>query len=158
MNTSSANAKPKQKRVKNFVAFVHVKFKNNPNYKAMKIENEKDLKSVEKYLLNNVRAWKWASLKDISTKGVYHYYHPNTGVQRLSLEAYKEQFTAYSLYIIHTSSYKRRTGKMKGDSQRIYDLDQIHQYWNKDVLRIDIYVEGKKINSYENGRLLNTKI
>ena len=102
MNISNANAKAKQKRVKNFVAYVHVKFKNNPNYKAMKIENEKDLKSVEKYLLKNVRAWKWASLKDISTKSVYHYYHPNTGVQRLSLEAYKEQFTAYSLSVSYT--------------------------------------------------------
>jgi ABC-type bacteriocin/lantibiotic exporter with double-glycine peptidase domain len=120
----------------------------------MKIENEKDLKSVEKYLLKHVRAWKWASLKDISTKGVYHYYHPNTGIQRLSLEAYKEQFTAYSLYIIPTSSYKRKTGTTKGKSQRIYDLEQIDQYWTKDVLRIDVYVEGKKINSYENGRFL----
>lgn len=153
MNTSIAK-KPKQKRVKSFIAYVHVNFKNNSNYKSMKIENEKDLKSVEKYLLKHVRAWKWASLKDLSTKAVYHYYHPNTGIQRLDLATYKEQFTAYSLYIIPTSSYKRKTGITKGKSQRIYDLEQIHQYWNKDVLRIDVYVEGKKINSYENGRFL----
>jgi ABC-type bacteriocin/lantibiotic exporter with double-glycine peptidase domain len=159
---SISNAKPKQKPksrkkikvAKNFIAYVHINFKDNANYKSMKIENEKDLKSVEKYLLKHLRAWKWASLKDINTKAVYHYYHPTTGVERLNLETYKEQFTAYSLYIIPTSSYKRKMGIIKGKSQRIYDLDQIHQYWNKDVLRIDVYVEGKKINSYENGRFL----
>jgi ABC-type bacteriocin/lantibiotic exporter with double-glycine peptidase domain len=159
---SISNAKPKQKAkskkkvkvAKNFIAFVHINFKDNPNYKSMKIENEKDLKSVEKYLLKHRQAWKWASLKDISTKAVYHYYHPDTGVDRLDLETYKKQFTAYSLYIIPTSSYKRKTGITKGSSQRIYDLDLIHQYWTKDVLRIDVYVEGKKVNSYENGRFL----
>jgi hypothetical protein len=159
---STSNAKPKEqakskkkaKVARNYVAFVHINFKDNPNYKSMKIENEKDLKSVEKYLLKHRQAWKWASLKDIHTKAVYHYYHPDTGVDRLDLKTYKEQFTAYSLYIIPTSSYKRKTGITKGSSQRIYDLEQIDKYWTKDVLRIDVYVEGKKVNSYENGRFL----
>ena len=159
---SISNAKPKQKAkpkkkakvARNYVAFVHVNFKDNRNYKGMKIENEKQLKSVEKYLLKHRQAWKWASLKDIHTKAVYHYYHPDTGVDRLDLDTYKEQFTAYSLYIIHTSSYKRKTGIMKGKTQRIYDLEQIDKYWTPDVLRIDVYVEKKKVNSYENGRFL----
>jgi ABC-type bacteriocin/lantibiotic exporter with double-glycine peptidase domain len=150
---------PKKVKVaKNFVAFVHINFKDNPNYKSMKIENERDLKSVEKYLLKHRQAWKWTSLKDIHTKAVYHYYHPDTGVDRLDLETYKKQFTAYSLSLIPTSSYKRKTGVTKGvtkgSSQQIYDLEQIHQYWTKDVLRIDVYVEGKKVKSYENGRFL----
>jgi len=120
----------------------------------MKIENEKELKSVEKYLMKHIRAWSYAALKQIDTNAVIHYYHPNTGVDHLNKEIYKEQFTAYSLYIIPTSSYKRKTGLTKGKSQRIYDLESIHKYWTKDVLRIDVYVEGKKINSYENGRFL----
>jgi hypothetical protein len=93
-------------------------------------------------------------LREAGSNAVYHYYHPNTGIERLDKDRYKEQLTAYSLYIIHSSSYKRKMGITKGKSQRIYDLEQIHQYWDKDVLRIDIYVKGKKIKSYENGRFL----
>lgn len=159
MNTSTTKSKPKPSRAR--VAYVHIKFKNRDNWQPMYIHEsteEKELKSIEKYLMKHQNAWKYAALKEFGTNAVIHYYHPNTGVEHLNLESYKEQFTDYSLYIIYTSSYKRKTGKTKGDSQRIYDLDQIHKYWNKDVLRIDIYVEGKKINSYENGRLLNTKI
>ncbi|WMX17101.1 hypothetical protein [Aureispira sp. CCB-E] len=155
MNTSNANTKPKAKVQRNYIAYVHIRWKNQTNNKAMKIENEKQLKSVEKYLVKYRHSWKWASLKTLHTNKVIHYYHPKTGVERLDLKTYKAQFTAYSLYIIPTSSYKRKTGIEKGISQRIYDLEQIHQYWTKDVLRIDVYLEGKKINSYENGRFLN---
>lgn len=155
MNTSTANTKTKPSRVR--VSYVHIKFKNRDNWQPMYIEKgkeEKELKSIEKYLMKHQNAWKYAALKEINTNAVIHYYHPNTGVEHLDLENYKKQFTAYSLYIIYTSSYKRRTGKMKGDSQRIYDLDQIDKYWNKDVLRILVYVNGKKIKTYENGRFL----
>lgn len=155
MNTSTANTKTKPSRVR--VSYVHIKFKNRDNWQPMYIHEsteEKELKSIEKYLMKHQNAWKYAALKEFGTNAVIHYYHPNMGVEHLDLERYKEQFTAYSLYIVHTSSYKRRTGKMKGDSQRIYDLDQIDKYWNKDVLRILVYVNGKKINTYENGRFL----
>ena len=154
MNTSNANKAPKTKVVKKYLGYVHILFKDRTNYQTMKFENEKQLKSIEKYLTKHRHSWKWATLREIGSNTILAYYHPKTGVERLNLKSYKAQFTAYSLYIIPTSSYKRRTGIEKGISQRIYDLEQIHQYWTKDVLRIDVYVEGKKINSYENGRFL----
>jgi ABC-type bacteriocin/lantibiotic exporter with double-glycine peptidase domain len=154
MNTASIKTKPKAKVQKNYIGYVHILFKNRTNYQPMKYENEKQLKSIEKYLMKHIHSWKWATLREIGTNAILAYYHPSTGVEHLDLETYKKQFTAYSLYIIPTSAYKRKTGIMKGKSQRIYDLDQIHQYWTKDVLRIDVYVEGKQINSYENGRFL----
>lgn len=157
MNTSNAKSKPEKDNVipSASVAYLQVKFKNNSNPKGFKIKNfEKDLNRIENYLKGQKNRWSWALLREIGSNAIYHYYHPNTDIQRLDLEAYKEELTAYSLYIIPTSAYKLRTGISKGTSQRIYDLEQIHNYWNKDVLRIDIYVEGKKINSYEKGLFL----
>jgi len=156
---SISNAKPKQQPKKVIkaasVAYLQVKFKDNDNPKGFKIKDfKKELNKVEQYLNGQKNRWSWAILREIESKAIYHYYHPNTGIERLDLDTYKEQFTAYSLYIIPTSSYKRKTGVEKGSSQHIYDLEQIHQYWTKDVLRIDVYVEGKKIKSYENGRFL----
>ena len=156
---SISNAKPKQQAKKVIkaasVAYLQVKFKDNDNPKGFKIKDfKKELNKVEQYLNGQKNRWSWAILREIESNAIYHYYHPNTGIERLDLDTYKEQFTAYSLYIIPTSSYKRKTGIEKGSSQRIYDLEQIHQYWTKDVLRIDVYVEGKKIKSYENGRFL----
>ena len=159
MNTSNAKPKEQTKKTKTVkaasVAYLQVKFKDNENPKGFKIKNfSKELNKVEQYLNGQKNTWSWAILREIGSNAIYHYYHPNTGIQRLDKDSYKEQFTAYSLYIIPTSSYKLKTGITKGKSQRIYDLDNIHQHWTKDVLRIDVYVDGKKINSYENGRLL----
>jgi hypothetical protein len=160
---SISNAKPKEQAKQQpkkvikaaSVAYLQVKFKDNDNQKGFKIKNfDKELNKVEQYLDGQKNRWSWAMLREVGSNAIYHYYHPNTGIDRLDLDTYKEQFTAYSLYIIPTSSYKRKTGITKGSSQRIYDLEQIDKYWTKDVLRIDVYVEGKKVNSYENGRLL----
>lgn len=163
MNSTSNIATPmakkgkkKQKKTKApAVAYLKITW-NNGNSNAFKISNfTNSLMNVERYLRSVEGKWKWASLKEIGTGTIYHYYHKKTGSKRLDIREYRKQFDAYSLYIIHTPSYRKRTGTQKGTSKRIYNLEEIHNYWNyRDVLRIDVYQEGKLINRYEKGKFL----
>lgn len=147
--------KRKQKAVKApAVAYLKITW-NNGEDNAFKISNfTNSLMNVERYLGSVEGKWKWACLKQVGTGNIYHYYHQKTGTKRLDLEGYKEQFEAYSLYIIYKLSYRKKTGSHKGRSKRIYDLSKISEYWTKDVLRIDVYQEGKLVNQYEHGKFL----
>lgn len=157
MNTSNAKemASTKKRKYKApSVAYLQIKFKNNSKPNGFKISDfGKDLKKIERYLASVEGKWSWAVLKQVKTGNIYHYYHPKTGLQRLDLKDYKKQLTSYSLYIIPTQQYKNRHGSQKGISKRVYDLNEVTKYWNKDVLRIDIYQEKKLINRYQ-GRFL----
>lgn len=149
MNTS--NTKPAKKNK----AYLQIRFKNNPNPKGFKTDNlGKGLTRLEQYLQTVQGKWDWALLRQANTGNIIYYYHPNTGTQRLDLDGYKEQLTCYSLYIIPTLAYKKQHDNVKGISKRVYSLENIEQYWNQHVLRIDIYQDGKLVNQYERGKFL----
>ena len=138
------------------VAYLQIKFSNNHNPKGFRIYNFKaGLKKIERYLKSVKGKWQWALLRQISTNNIFYYYHPKTGTERLDQKAYAKLLEYYSLYIIPTSRYKRQHGSLKGMTEKVRSLDEVGKFWNKDVLRIDIYQQGKLINRFMDGKFLN---
>lgn len=129
---------------------------NSDNMFPMKVFNLKTcISRIERYLDTKEGLWKYCLLKCESTGTILSYYHPSNGSNALDQETYKKlnQKNSYSLYIIPTAAQKRKTGSQKGITKRVYHLDEVEQYYTKDVSRIDIYQKGKKINSF-NGKFL----
>lgn len=159
--TLSAARMRKPKKTKKSSQPVIAKFlvcwNDNPdNMFPMKVFSlKKCIPRIERYLDSKKGLWKYCLLKDESTGTILSYYHPSNGSKALDQETYKKlnQKNSYSLYIIPTAAYKRRTGSQKGITKRVYHLDDVEQYYNKDVSKIDIYQKGKKINSF-NGKFL----
>ena len=146
----------RKKNKKPTVAYLHVKFHDNPSLKAFGISDyQKGLNTVERNILKkNKGKWKYAYLKQKDTPNVFYYYHPATGTERLDKDKYNKQAKLYSIYIVPTTAYKRKYNTQKGTSKLIKGLDQVAQHYNKDVLKILIYENGKHINTFENGKFL----
>ena len=100
------------------------------------------------------KVFEWAVLYDNRNNKIQAYYHPKKQEQQLS----KEDFQALlgkvklKLYIIYNAAYKLKTGRKKGLSMPIEQLEEIPQYWNKDVERIMVYQNGKHTQNFIKGQ------
>lgn len=138
--------------------YVMIKYKNNPEATKLFVKSTSP-KKLEMYLKNHLHLWENAHLADSITGEIYHYYHPKqyqmAGDQhRLTKEQYSRFYTAqnYLLCIIHTTRYKRRINDYRYKGAIVKSLEEVPDYWNKNVLRIDIRIGKQLINSYdENG-------
>lgn len=132
------------------VAYIQIKFKDNDNPKAFKVANLGTRLSYTERLLEQWKGrWSHAVLRLCGSNNIVHYYHPSTGKQRLTKQAYKAQLERYELYIIPTTKWKEQHGSHKGISRTIYSLESLEEYYSKDVLRIDIYQQGRLYGSYD---------
>lgn len=159
MSKTAMAKRPKiKKESKPAVAMFLVSFIDNPdNLFPMKVFNYKRcLPRLERYLESVKGKWKYALLKEANTGTVLSYYHPKNGANPLDKEAYTKltKKNSYSLYIIPTAAYKRKVGNHKGTTQKVSSLDKVASYYNENVLRIDVYQNGSKINSFVNGKFL----
>lgn len=150
------NKKPK-KKARTELYYVLIKWKNNPTPKKFYVKSTAP-HNIELYLKRRLHLWENAHLARTATKKIEHYYHPDhyqmaADQHRLTKEQYYsicfKPPKTYLLCIIHTTSYKRRTGDYKFKGAIIKNLNEVLNYWNKDVLRIDIR-EGKTlVNSFD---------
>lgn len=138
--------------------YVMVKWKNNPVATKLYVKSTAP-KTMEVYLKNRLHLWENAHLGNSVTGQIYHYYHPSqyqmaADQHRLSKEQYRRLHVnqKYFLCIIPTTKHKRQTNNYKYKGAVVYALEDVPQYWNRNVLRIEIRLGKQLINSYdENG-------
>ncbi|MGH1338750.1 MAG: hypothetical protein ACRBFS_21730 [Aureispira sp.] len=147
------NKQPARKRTAAY--YVMIKFKNNATARKFWVKNITPQK-METYLKNHLHLWENAHLAHAASNTILHYYHPSQysmgGDQhRLTKERYNAcgRGQVYLLCIIPTTAYKRKTGNYKYKSGRVYSLDEVASYWNKNVLRIDIRIGKQLVNHYD---------
>lgn len=152
--------KPQKKPKVEPVAFLQVKFKNRQDLKAFYINDlNESLRRIEiNILFKNEGKWDWAVIRMSLSKQIYHYYHPSSGKVRLTRDQYirKIQKDTFDIYVIPTKEWKHRTGNQKGISYKgLKDLEEVKQYFNKDVLKILVYnKDGKVINEFDGHKFL----
>lgn len=138
--------------------YIMVKFKNNPKATKFFVKSTHPQK-MELYLKNHLHLWENAHLADSITGEIHHYYHPDqyqmaADQHRLTKEQYSRFYVAqqYCLCIIPTTKYKRQTNDYSFKGAIVNSLEEVANYWNKNVLRIDVRIGKQLVNSYdENG-------
>lgn len=100
------------------------------------------------------KVFEWAVLYDNKTNKILAYYHPKKQDQALSKEEFQTLLgkVQIKLYIIYNAAYKLKTGRKKGLSMPIEQLDEIPQYWNQDIERIMVYQNGKHTQNFIKGQ------
>lgn len=135
------------------VAYLKVKWKDNPEPKAFKMSDlQKSLVRVEREILTkNNNRWSWAILYTRNNE-IIHYYHPTSGTAAISKDEYSNKLKksrTLSGYIIYNTAWRRKNpNKKSARTVRLNDPKEVTEFFNEDVLRIDIYQDGKKIDSY----------
>lgn len=154
IKSTKQQLKPKKKEA----YYVMVKFKNSPTARKFWVKNGTP-KTMEAYLKNHLHLWENAHLAHTASGMICHYYHPSSyrmaGDQhRLTKERYNKccGHQVYLLSIIPTTAYKRKTRNYSCRSGRVFSLDDVPNYWNKNILRIDIRQGKQLVGHYdENG-------
>jgi hypothetical protein len=100
------------------------------------------------------KGFEWAVLYDNRNNKIQAYYHPKKQDQQLNKEEFQVLLgkVKLKLYIIYNAAYKLKTGRTKGLSMPIEELNEIPQYWNKDVERIMVYQNGKHTQNFIKGQ------
>ena len=155
--TSQQNIQEKKKAPKG-PYYIMVKWKNNPKATKLFVKSTTP-KTMEVYLKNRLHLWENAHLANSITEEIYQYYHPSQynmagGQHRLNKQQYSRLYVAqqYLLCIIPTTKYKRQTNDYRYKGAVINSLEEVPDYWNKNVLRIDVRIGKQLINRYdENG-------
>lgn len=100
------------------------------------------------------KAFEWAVLYDNKTNQIQAYYHPKAQDQQLSKSEFQVLLgkVKLKLYIIYTKDYKLKTGRKKGLTMPIQEVNEIPQYWNQDVERIMVYQNGKHTQNFIKGQ------
>lgn len=146
------------------LSYLLVKYSNNAkSTKRFSIDSlqkgpEYGIQRLERIFLKN-KHFDFAVMYDAKTNTIRWYYHPKTGLSRLTKKQYYETLDPGSLkiYLIYNSAYRRRTGQVKGTALKIDELNEIHQYWNEDIERIQIYKNGSLIQHYIKGQFFSVE-
>lgn len=144
------------------LTFLLVKYTDKPvPYKRYSLDAGQNLdpsagiKRLEKIFLKG-QVFDWANITHKESGNIIHYYNGATGTQQLTKEEYTtnraKNNSSLKIYVIYTAQYKIRTGNPKGRSFAINDISEVKQYWNQNVMRIQVYKDEVHTHNFVNGK------
>lgn len=110
----------------------------------------------ERLLKKTQGQWTWATIYASGKNAeILHYYHFSKGLERLNLNQYKEALKGekVNLYIIFNKEGKQQRGTEKGQTILNSTLEQMDNFINKNVLKIQAYKNNLLIKTIHNERV-----
>ena len=157
---SSSDKKPEFKLKVDSLSYLLLKTSSNPtplkryslDYRTPQ-NPDLGVNRLERVFLKG-KGFEWAVLYDNRNNKIQAYYHPKKQDEQLDKEEFLKLLgkVKLKLYIIYSAAYKLKTGRKKGLTMPIEQLDEIPQYWNKDVERIMVYQNGKHTQNFIKGQ------